>query len=231
MDSAGLFDDRDDDFGPAAVEDPGKRPTRTREDTLALAAQLQAAEPDITHADVARRLGITPSYYRKLRNDRTSPAGKASTDARKGAPGPKSSARMDALANKLCDPMAKLAMGLAFALPTVAAVLMERGEVTARAIVDIAADHPRMLAALEKVSTAAAATELVQTGAMILIAASLDTGRMPAEHPVAALTGVAGLYARVHPESPAQSPNGAAPGGYTIPFPVPGPPRPGVPSP
>lgn len=105
------------------------------------------------------------------------------------------------LAQELLDPLAKIAMALSFTAPTASAVLIERGEKTATALVGIAAGHPKMLAALQRATKVGPAADLVETAIMMAIAVSLDLGRIPPDHPLAGLTGVGALYAAVHPEA------------------------------
>lgn len=102
------------------------------------------------------------------------------------------------LAQELADPMAKLGHAVAFTLPTVGAVIVARGEVTTNALVKFAAGHPRMLAALKRVSSVGPASEIVETLAMCLIAAQLDIGKLDPAHPIARITGVSDIYAEIH---------------------------------
>ncbi len=103
------------------------------------------------------------------------------------------------LAAELVDPIAKIAMGMAFTSPTAASVLITRGENTATALVAIAEKHPRMLAALQKASQIGPASDLVQTAVMLIIAVQVDLGRIDPQHPLAGVTGVTDLYAQSHP--------------------------------
>lgn len=135
-----------------------------------------------------------PSRTRRRRSDAGVPRGSrtgATTTTRKG-----SSA---GLAKKLEDPLAKVAMGLAFMSPTTSAVLIARGSETATALVAIAEKHPRMLAALNRAAMVGPGSDLVQTLIMMFIAMQMDMGRIPVEHPLAGLMGVADLYRRTHP--------------------------------
>lgn len=136
--------------------------------------------------------------------------------ADKGQPrGPRRTSKK--LADDLLNPWAKLAKTLMWGAPTVAAVMLEGGERTVDAIVSIAAEHPRMLAALQKVSKIGPATDLADMALSILVAAALDFGRIPPEHPIAALSGVASLYYQVHqPEMPQESPNGTHGEGFVM---------------
>jgi hypothetical protein len=148
---------------------------------------------------------------RKTRSDAGVPRGSRSAAPPAGAAG--SNAK---LARELLNPIAKFAKGLAFVAPTVSAVLLDRGESTARALVGIAANHPRMLAALRSTTQVGDGAELLETALAAGIALALDFGRMPPTHPLAVLTGTAALYHQIHPEhAPDSAPyagNGHPPG-------------------
>lgn len=179
---------------------PPKRTYRPVAETLEEIDKIRAENSDITTAEVARQLGYPPKYvYKLLSANRKEGAAGSGAPAAAGAGGGVKGARRDALITKLCDPLAKLAQGVAFAAPTVACVLIDRGEATARALVAIAEDKPRMLAALENVSKVGPVTDLAETLLCLVIAASLDTGRMPPAHPLAVLTGNTARYAKMHP--------------------------------
>lgn len=192
-----------------------KRTYRPVAETMAEFEKTREENPELSTAEVARKMGHSPKYIYKL------------LSAQRHADGPaapvKSKGRTDALAAKLCDPLAKLAMAAAFAAPTVSCVLVERGEVTARALVAIAEDHPWMLKSLENVGKIGPVTDLAETVMCLMIAAMLDTGRMPPEHPMAVLTGNTARYAKMHPgEMDKRDPAPFPP----FPFPVPGTPVP-----
>jgi len=130
----------------------------------------------------------TPTRTRKPRSDKgqaRGPRGRA--------------ASVKGLAEDLLVPYAMLASGLSFGAPTVAAVMMQRGEKTVDAFLAIAKEHPKMLTALKKASKMGPATELATTVVQIGIAAALDFGKLPPEHPMAVTMGITELYAMVHP--------------------------------
>lgn len=133
---------------------------------------------------------------RKRRSDAGKPRG-ARTAAGAGAAGSAANAK---LAAQLCEPIARLATGVAFVAPTMSAVLLDRGDRTAKALVNIAAGRPRMLAALRRTTQAGDASELAETGFRCLIALALDVGRIPLDHPLAMVTGTTAMYREVHPE-------------------------------
>jgi hypothetical protein len=101
------------------------------------------------------------------------------------------------LAAALADPMTKLGAAVAFALPTVGAVVVSRAETTSTALVRYAADKPRMLAALARVSKVGPGTDIIETVAMCVIAAQLDVGRMSPDHPLGKLTGVSAIHLEI----------------------------------
>lgn len=206
-----------------------RKQSRSSEENGELIAQMRAANPAITTAELAEALELTPRRIRQIEQETATAEPKRTRTAADTPPGAGKRSKAHAeLAAQLCQPIAKLAMGFAFTMPTCAAVLMARGEATADALVSIAAEHPRMLRALQSASQLGAVADLFETGVQLVIAASLDTGRMPPEHPIAALTGVASLYAQVHPPAAPES-NGATVHGFPVghaPFPAPGMPQP-----
>lgn len=195
-----------------------KRTYRPVAETLADVKRIREEDPNLSTADIARKLGYPPKYLYKLLSEEkkgeTAEAGSLPTGK---LPKP----RADALVAKLCDPIAKLATAMMFAAPTVACVFVERGETTARALVAIAEGRPKMLAALENVSKVGPVTDLAETLICALIAASLDFGKMPPEHPLAVITGNTARYHKMHPEAAAEAARGPAPF-PPFPFPVPG---------
>jgi hypothetical protein len=98
------------------------------------------------------------------------------------------------LAEELLDPMAKLGQAVAFTLPTTGAVIIARSEETTKALVKFAEGHPKMLAALKRVSKVGPASEVIETIAMCLIAAQMDMGNLSVDHPLGKLTGVSAIH-------------------------------------
>lgn len=148
-----------------------------------------------------------PVRTRKPRSDKGQSRGT-------GTRGPRASSTK-ALADDLLVPYAMLASGLGMVAPTVTAVLLSRGEKTVDAFLKIASKHPRMLAALKKASVMGPATELATTGIQVAVAAALDFGRLPVDHPLAFSLGVTELYMATHPQPVDNPVNG---------FPMPSPP-------
>jgi hypothetical protein len=108
---------------------------------------------------------------------------------------------MTALANDLLVPYAMLAGSLGMVAPTLSAFLLVRGEKTVDAILNIAKDHPRMLAAMKKASKMGPGTEIATTIIGAAVAGAVDFGKLPPEHPLAFSLGVTDLYAQVHAQT------------------------------
>lgn len=126
---------------------------------------------------------------RRRRSDAGQPRGTRS------APRATNTAKLE---KELLTPIAMVARAVSFSLPTVGAVLIARGEVTAKGIVAFAQGHPKMLEALGKVGKVGPATEVAETVAMVIIAANVDLQKMHPEHPVAVLTGVSSIHHEIH---------------------------------
>lgn len=106
--------------------------------------------------------------------------------------------RTGPLIEKLLVPWATLTTLASGPLPMTASVMAMRGEPTMSALVQMAQGHPKMLAALEKVGKVGPASELIQTGALLLLAVAVETGRLPVDHPVSERSGMADLYRSTH---------------------------------
>lgn len=135
-----------------------------------------------------------PTRTRKPRSDKGKPR---STGGR-----PSRASSLKKLADDLLEPWAMLAAGASMTMPTLAGVMISRGERTADAIVKIAEKHPRMLKALQKGAEMSAFSELAQTGLQMVIAAGMDFGRIPPDSPMGMMTGVSDIYAQTHPPMP-----------------------------
>lgn len=133
--------------------------------------------------------GDAPKRTRKRRSDAGKPRSSGTGTRRTSS---------SKLADELLVPYSQLAKSLAFSSPTLAAVLMERGEKTTRALVQIAEKHPRMLEALKKTSQIGPAADIGETLVMAVIALQMDLGRIPPSHPIAVALGVAPLYEAMH---------------------------------
>jgi hypothetical protein len=144
-----------------------------------------------------------PKRTRKPRSDKGQPRGTRGTGGR-----PSRASASKKLADELLQPWAVIAAGCSMTAPTVAGVMMERGEKTVDSIVKIAEKHPRMMKALQKASEVGAFAELFQTGFQMAIAAGMDFGRIPTDSPLGMLSGVSEIYAMTHPPVPPQGPNG-----------------------
>lgn len=149
------------------------------------AAVLSDAEPDSD---------AEPTRTRKERSDKGQSRGGGT-----GSRAPRASTKKQIVADLLV-PYATLAAGASMTAPTLSAVMLARGEATMDAIVSIAGDHPRMMKALKTASKMGPYAEIAQTAFMVMLAAGMDFGRIPPEHPMAMSTGMTQLYMDVHPE-------------------------------
>lgn len=147
---------------------------------------------DATLAPAEGNQEETPPGVRKTRR-RRSDAGQPRGS--RSAPRATNTARLE---KELLTPIAMLARAVSFSLPTVGAVLIARGEVTAKGIVAFAQGHPKMLEALGKIGKVGPATEVAETVAMVIIAANLDLQKMHPSHPVAQLTGVSAIHEQMY---------------------------------
>lgn len=102
------------------------------------------------------------------------------------------------LTKNMEDLFAKIAIVLSVQSPTAALVMVERGSANAQACVSIAQNHPRMMAALTRVSQIGPASDLIQSALMLGIALRLDSGAMSHENPLAKVTGVGAYWERIH---------------------------------
>jgi hypothetical protein len=134
-----------------------------------------------------------PSRTRKPRSDKGKPRG-----PRGGSPTPRSRSTSDKkLADDLLNPWAKIIKGVAFAAPTMAAVMTQQGEQTMNALVAVAS--PKMKAALSSVARIGPGADLIEAIAMMLVAGGLDFGMVKPGSVIAEATGVQPLYDLVHP--------------------------------
>jgi hypothetical protein len=92
--------------------------------------------------------------------------------------------RTGKLKEELLEPYVELAANLAIAAPTVSGVLILRAEKTVDGLVDLASGHPRVLAALKKATKASKGADVVETVLLVMVAAAVDMGKVPAAHPI-----------------------------------------------
>lgn len=128
----------------------------------------------------------TPKRTRKPRADAGKPRGRRPSNA--------------TLKSQLLVPWATVALAVSQPLPLVGAVMTVRGEPTIDALLALASDHPKMMAALKTVAKAGPASELLQTGALMVMAAMIEIGRVKPEMGVAQASGLTSMYYELHPE-------------------------------
>lgn len=152
-----------------------------------MTATLDQEVPSLDLTDLQIDEEPTPTRTRKPRSDAGKPRGRRSPS-------------VGLLADQLLIPWGTVALAASQAVPLVSAVMLDRGEATMKALVEIASDHPKMLGALKKAAKAGPASELFQTGAMLLLAAAIETGRVPVDASIAQRTGLTNMYYDVHPD-------------------------------
>jgi hypothetical protein len=143
-----------------------------------------------------------PKRTRKPRADAGKPRGRRPSNA--------------TLKSQLLVPWATVALAVSQPLPLVGAVMTVRGEPTIDALLALAGDHPKMMAALKTAAKAGPASELLQTGALMMMAAMIEIGRVKPDMGIAQASGLTGMYYELHPD---QAPEEEAP---QFPFTAPG---------
>ena len=154
----------------------------------ALSEDNAVASPDDESTDE-----LTPRRTRKRRSD----AGVKRTGT--GAPRGRRSSQTR-IAGNLLQFWGISAAALAPRAPTAAAVLIQRGEITCNALVEIAQKHPAMLKILESMGSIGPVAVVIQTGVEASLAAAMDFGKLPPEHPMAQGLGLTETYIRMHPD-------------------------------
>jgi len=138
-----------------------------------------------------------PTRTRKPRSDKGKPRGpRGTTTPRTGG----RSTSDKKLAEDLLNPYAKVIKGIAFAAPTLAAVLTYKGEASMNALVALAS--PKMKAALSNVARIGPGADLIEVIAMGFVAGAMDFGRIQPGSMVAQATGVQEIWDLVHPPVP-----------------------------
>lgn len=140
-----------------------------------------------------------PAKTRKPRSDKGVPRGTRASGGR-----PSKSTSLKKLADDLLVPWGMLWAGASMSTPTLSAVMLARGEKTVDAVVSMAAEHPRMLKALQRGAKLGPATVIAETLFTGIIAAGMDFGRIPPDSPVGMATGLSEVYAQTHQPLDAQ---------------------------
>lgn len=128
-----------------------------------------------------------PTRTRRTRSDKGQP---------RGSRGTSSSTKDKKLAEDLLGPWALIIKALAMPMPTVAAVMSARGEKTTNAIVSLAS--PKLKEKLSKVSKLGPGSELLETGAMVVVAALLDLHKLDPDSPLVMFSGAREYFDMTH---------------------------------
>lgn len=88
------------------------------------------------------------------------------------------------LQEELLEGYVSLATDLATVMPTVSGVLIHRAERSVDGIVKLAQGHPRVMKALRTSAKFGHAADVLQTLFLVAVAAMIDMGRIPVDHPI-----------------------------------------------
>lgn len=88
------------------------------------------------------------------------------------------------LQEELLEGYVSLATDLATVMPTVSGVLIHRAERSVDGIVKLAQGHPRVMKALRTSAKFGHAADVLQTLFLVAVAAFIDMGRIPVDHPI-----------------------------------------------
>lgn len=92
--------------------------------------------------------------------------------------------RNSKLSEELLEGYVSLATDFATVMPTVAGVLIHRAERTVDGIVSLAQGHPRVMKALRTSAKFSKGADVLQTVFLVIVAAAIDIGRIPVDHPI-----------------------------------------------
>lgn len=92
--------------------------------------------------------------------------------------------RNSKLSEELLEGYVSLATDFAAVMPTVSGVLIHRAERTVDGIVSLAQGHPRVMKALRTSAKFSKGADVLQTVFLVLVAAAIDIGRIPVDHPI-----------------------------------------------
>jgi len=112
--------------------------------------------------------------------------------------------KVTALADQLLVPVATLTTILSMAVPMTAHVMKGQAHSMVTAGLALAAPHPKMMAALEKVAKVGPASDLATGFALIGITLAVELGRMPHDNPLARSLGITDLYDQFYQPQDAQ---------------------------
>lgn len=137
--------------------------------------------------------GRKPKKCDEHKQRTTTPGGTASRPR-----GTRMAARLEALHADLTYELTLFGKTTSRVLPVFGVTAVQRADRTARALVTVAADNPRVLAALETASKIVPALDLGETAVMLGIALLIDTGRLNPEGLLPGMFGLTETYFLVH---------------------------------
>lgn len=109
------------------------------------------------------------------------------------------------LVSDLTREIALFGTGLSKVAPTTGVTTFKRAEQTAKALVKIAGDNPRLLGVLELSAKAISVVDLGEAGASIGVALMVDLGRMQPDAVMSQMLGVSATWHEINDDSEAES--------------------------
>lgn len=106
------------------------------------------------------------------------------------------------LVGDLTREIAFFGTGLSKVMPTTGVTTFKRAEQTAKALVKIAGDNPRLLGVLELSAKAISVVDLGEAGASIGVALMVDLGRMQPDAAISQMLGVSETWHELNDEGP-----------------------------
>jgi hypothetical protein len=121
---------------------------------------------------------------------------------------------IDKLSAELLEPWALFSKSVAMISPTGGAVCIASGEDVTKALCQVAAKHPKMLAALRNISQVSPMAELAQFAAVLILAIGVDVGKVDPDAPLSRILGISDIYHQMADAMGAPSPDyNPGPGG------------------
>ena len=125
---------------------------------------------------------------------------KPQTERKRGRPkGSVSKASLDKLQEEIAESIVEASAAIAVASPLAMAVLDERADKTASAIITLAGGSPRLINALKKTVKARAVITIAETCSAVSVALMVDYNRMQPDSLMAQKFGVTGHYLIAYP--------------------------------
>lgn len=165
-------------------------------------------EPPAPASELKCEVCSTPLVYSgRGRRPKRCPEHRKTTTAgakRAVSSGRVTNAMRESLIDDLTKELAFFGTGMSKVMPTTGVTVFKKSEQTAKALVKIAGDNPRLLGALELTARAASFIDLGDAGLAIGVAALVDLGRMSPDSAMANMTGVSQTFHEINDDGDSQ---------------------------